>query len=156
MRAERASEPLLVAGDSEGLVDASAAGMLDSTGTVRFAASQTTAKAKKATAAPVPSNADLLLTDSNRKRAERWGTVRENYGYVETATGKPLVKDPNDARLPVFPGETTADQTIAVAGRRRRHRGVRLRQRGQLRPRRPAVLRLRRRHDDGLVGGRVR
>ena len=56
----------------------------------------------------MPSNADLLLTDSNRKRAERWGTVRENYGYVETATGKPLAKDPNDARLPVFPGETTA------------------------------------------------
>jgi arabinofuranan 3-O-arabinosyltransferase len=113
VRAERASEPLLVAGDSEGLVDASAAGMLDSTGTVRFAASQTTAKTK---AAPVPANADLLLTDSNRKRAERWGTVRENYGYVETATGEPLAKDPNDARLPVFPGETTADQTIAVLG----------------------------------------
>ncbi len=116
VRAERASEPLLVAGDSEGLVDASAAGLLDSTGTVRFAASQTTAKATKTKAAPVPANADLLLTDSNRKRAERWGTVRENYGYVETATGEPLAKDPNDARLPVFPDETTADQTVAVLG----------------------------------------
>lgn len=116
VRAERASDPLLVAGGSEGLVDASAAGMLDTTGVVRFAASQTTAKTNKTAAAPVPFNADLLLTDSNRKRAERWGTVRENYGYVETATGKPLVKDPNDARLPVFPGETTADQTVAVLG----------------------------------------
>ncbi len=112
VRAERASAPLLVAGDSEGLVDASAAGMLSTTGTVRFAASQTT---KQDTSA-VPSNADLLLTDSNQKRAERWGTVRENYGYVETATGKPLAKDPNDARLPVFPGETTSDQTVAVLG----------------------------------------
>jgi arabinofuranan 3-O-arabinosyltransferase len=111
VRAERASEPLLVAGDSEGLVDASAAGMLDTTGVVRFAASQTSEKAK---ATPVPSNADLLLTDSNRKRAERWGTVRENYGYVETATGKPLEKDPNDARLPVFPNQTPTDQTVAV------------------------------------------
>ncbi|MCW2550044.1 MAG: hypothetical protein JWN96_4504 [Mycobacterium sp.] len=111
VRAERASEPLLVAGDSEGLVDASAAGMLDSTGVVRFAASQAS---EKSNATPVPSNADLLLTDSNRKRAERWGTVRENYGYVETATGKPLQKDPNDARLPVFPGETPNDQTVAV------------------------------------------
>ena len=111
VRSERASEPLLVAGDSEGLVDASAAGMLDTTGVVRFAASQTSEKAK---ATPVPSNADLLLTDSNRKRAERWGTVRENYGYVETATGKPLEKDPNDARLPVFPNQTPNDQTIAV------------------------------------------
>jgi arabinofuranan 3-O-arabinosyltransferase len=111
VRAERSSQPLLVAGDSEGLVDASAAGMLDTTGVVRFAASQTTEKSK---ATPVPSNADLLLTDSNRKRAERWGTVRENYGYVETATGKPLEKDPNDARLPVFPGETPSDQTVAL------------------------------------------
>jgi arabinofuranan 3-O-arabinosyltransferase len=111
VRAERSSEPLLVAGDSEGLVDASAAGMLDTTGVVRFAASQTSEKTK---ATPVPSNADLLLTDSNRKRAERWGTVRENYGYVETATGKPLEKDPNDARLPVFPNQTPNDQTVAV------------------------------------------
>ncbi len=109
VRAERAEKPLLVAGDSEGLVDASAAGLLDSTGTIRFAASQ-----KTADAAAVPSDADLLLTDSNRKRAERWGTVRENYGYVETATGKPLAKDPNDARLPIFPDETTADQTVAL------------------------------------------
>ena len=111
VRAERASVPFLVAGDSEGLVDASAAGMLDTTGVVRFAASQNSEQAK---ATPVPSNADLLLTDSNRKRAERWGTVRENYGYVETATGKPLEKDPNDARLPVFPNETPTDQTVAV------------------------------------------
>jgi hypothetical protein len=109
VRAERATQPLLVAGDSEGLVDASASGLLDTTGTVRFAASQTVPHA-----AAVPGNADLLLTDSNRKRAERWGTVRENYGYVETATGKPLEKDPNDARLPVFPDETTADQTVAI------------------------------------------
>jgi arabinofuranan 3-O-arabinosyltransferase len=111
VRAERSTEPLLIAGDSEGMVDASASGMLDTTGVLRFAASQTS---EKASATPVPTNADLLLTDSNRKRAERWGTVRENYGYVETATGKPLEKDPNDARLPVFPNETPDDQTVAV------------------------------------------
>ncbi len=110
VRAERATRPLLVAGDSEGLVDASAAGMLDTTGVVRFATSQSIG----ATTVAVPSDADLLLTDSNRKRAERWGTVRENYGYVETATGKPLEKDPNDARLPVFPDQTPADQTVAI------------------------------------------
>ncbi len=115
VRAEHSSEPLLVAGNSEGLVDASAAGMLDTTGVVRFAATQTAGKTDSSGApAAVPSDADLLLTDSNRKRAERWTTIRENYGYVETATGKPLAKDPNDARLPVFPDETTADQTVAI------------------------------------------
>ncbi len=115
VRAERASTPLLVAGDSEGLVDASATGLLNTSGLVRFAASQSmSAGSAKPNTAAVPSNADLLLSDSNRKRAQRWGTVRENYGYVETANGKPLVKDPNDARLPVFPGESTADQTVAI------------------------------------------
>ena len=112
VRAERASEPLLVAGDSEGLVDASAAGHARHH---RHRALRRLADHPE-DATPVPSNADLLLTDSNRKRAERWGTVRENYGYVETATGKPLEKDPNDARLPVFPDQTTADQTVAVLG----------------------------------------
>ena len=81
--------------------------------------------------------AELLVTDSNRKRAQRWGTVRENYGYTETANEKPLTKDVTDARLPVFPNETTASQTVAedrgVDGR-----GERLRQPRVVRPREPA------------------
>ena len=111
VRAERAGSPLLVAGNADGLVQAAGTGLLDTTGVVLFAASS--AKGAPATA-PVSKNAALLLTDSNQRRAERWNAVIDNYGYVETATGQPLAKDPNDARLPVFPDESSADQTVAV------------------------------------------
>ncbi len=46
--------PLLVAGDSEGLVDASAAGHAHTTGTVRFAASQTTKQRHAPPSRPTP------------------------------------------------------------------------------------------------------
>ena len=55
--------------------------------------------------------ADLVVTDTNRKRAERWGTIREQTGYTERA-GEVAPYDPTDQRLEVFPGEATADQTV--------------------------------------------
>lgn len=111
VRAEHAGAPLLLAGDSSGLVDAAGVGALTTTGVVRYAAT----KAPGAPAsAPIAPDADLLLTDTNQKRAERWNSVDDNFGYVETATGVPLETDPNDARLPMFPDQSTADQTVAV------------------------------------------
>ena len=109
VRAETASTPLLVAGDGEGLVDAAAAGLLTNSGVVLYTGSMNQSQIKDA----LSQGAELLVTDSNRKRAQRWGTVRENYGYTETANQKPLTKDVTDARLPVFPNETTASQTVA-------------------------------------------
>jgi arabinofuranan 3-O-arabinosyltransferase len=109
VRTERAGAPLVVAGNGEGLVDAAAAGVLDGSGVLRYAGAMTPAEIS----ATLGTGADLLITDSNRKRAERWGTVRENFGYTERADEKPLEKDPTDARLPVFPNQTTADQTVA-------------------------------------------
>jgi arabinofuranan 3-O-arabinosyltransferase len=109
VRAESTDRPLVVAGNAEGLVDAAAAGLLSDSGVILLSASLTPAEIQQA----LGQNAVLLVTDSNRKRAERWGTVRENYGYVETATGKPLRTDVTDARLPVFPTETASDQTVA-------------------------------------------
>jgi len=104
VRAERAAQPLVVAGSGEGLVDASAAGLLKQTGTVLYRASMTARQYQAALAA----GADLLLTDSNRRRAERWGTVRENYGYTERAGETPLKPDPSDARLPLFTASATS------------------------------------------------
>ena len=101
--------PLLVAGDGEGLVDAAAAGLLTKSGVVLYTASMNSQQIQDA----LNQGAELLVTDSNRKRAQRWGTVRENYGYTETADQKPLSKDVTDARLPVFPDETTNSQTVA-------------------------------------------
>ncbi len=53
-----------------------------------------------------------MVTDSNRKRAERWGTIREQTGYTERA-GEVAPYDPTDQRLEVFPNQTEADQTVS-------------------------------------------
>ncbi|HVN52645.1 MAG TPA: discoidin domain-containing protein, partial [Acidimicrobiales bacterium] len=101
---------LLMAGDADGLVDAAALGLLDGPQADFFAASDTADRA--AFDAIYGAGADLVVTDTNRKRAERWGTIREQTGYTERAD-ETLPYDPTDQRLDVFPGETTADQTVS-------------------------------------------
>ncbi len=98
VRAERAQQPLVLDGDAEGLVDAAAAGVLNGSQPVLFGASLTPEQRQQA----LGSDADLLVTDSNRDRAERWGSLRENLGYTEGPGEQPLEEDPTDNRLPVF------------------------------------------------------
>ena len=61
---------------------------------------------------PATDGAVLVVTDSNRRRARRWSTVRENVGYTERPGEKPLVHDPSDARLDVFPGAGDDSYTV--------------------------------------------
>ena len=68
----------------------------------QYSASYPTAAALRARVAP---GTTLVVTDENRDRARIWSSVLDNVGYTEQAGEKPLVDDPNDARLPVFPGE---------------------------------------------------
>ncbi|WP_322762204.1 alpha-(1-_3)-arabinofuranosyltransferase domain-containing protein, partial [Frankia sp. Cr2] len=116
VRTAATGAPLLVSGNGEGLVDAAAAGLLaDPLRTNRailYTASMAADPASVSQA--LADGADLLLTDSNRRRAERWGSIRDNYGYVESPDTVALAPDPNDNRLPVFPDQTTAAQTVAV------------------------------------------
>ncbi|HVM64888.1 MAG TPA: alpha-(1-_3)-arabinofuranosyltransferase family protein, partial [Acidimicrobiales bacterium] len=114
-----ASSPTIVAGSGEGLVDMAAAGVLDGSaqqGPVLYAAGLDSAQFNTA----MGQGADLVLTDSNRKQGQRWGTVRYTQGYTEQAGEQPLVTDPTDARLPLFPGAGddayTVTQERGVAG----------------------------------------
>jgi hypothetical protein len=104
VRAEPAARAVLLAGDGEGLVDAAAAGLVDGHGPVLY------------TAAGVDAGRDaaLVVTDTNRRRARRWSTVRENYGYTEQAGERSLVKDPSDARLDVFGRRIRDDERTVV------------------------------------------
>jgi arabinofuranan 3-O-arabinosyltransferase len=102
--------PLLVAGDGDGLVDAAGEGLIDGTELIRYTADL---DADEISAA-LDDGAALLLTDSNRKRGERWTTVRHTRGYTETAEDGALETDPTDNRLPVFPDQGTESQTVAV------------------------------------------
>jgi len=103
----------LVAGDGEGLVELAAAGLLDAPeerAPIRYAASLT---GDRAWTEALDGAGTLVVTDSNRKRARRWGTVRENTGFTETAAFESLRDDPTDARLDLFPEQTAVDQTVA-------------------------------------------
>jgi hypothetical protein len=111
VRAQPASGPLVVAGGGDGLVDIAGLGMLDGNGVVRYAASYAGHPAELRKAAGTD-GAELVVTDSNRRRARRWSTVRENVGYTERPGEKPLVHDPSDARLDVFPGAGDDSYTV--------------------------------------------
>ena len=83
-------------------------------------------------------------TDTNRRQARRWGTVRENVGVTERAGEKPLVDDPTDNRLERLPrrGRRHHDDGRAAGSRAgRRHR---LRQPRELHARRSSRERDRR------------
>ncbi|MGH9259805.1 MAG: alpha-(1-_3)-arabinofuranosyltransferase domain-containing protein, partial [Acidimicrobiales bacterium] len=104
--------PVLVAGDGAGLVDAAGAGLIDGSELIRYSASLDDDEIEDALA----DGALLLLTDSNRKRGERWTTVRHTRGYTETAEAEPLETDPTDNRLPLFPDAGT--ETMSVGDER--------------------------------------
>jgi hypothetical protein len=111
-RTESPSDPLLVAGDGQGLVEAAAAGLLASNPTIFYSA--TYAHDRAGLDRQLAHGAVLVLTDTNRKQLDTWGTVVDNYGYVEQANESPLVFDPAEASLPVFPEAGSGTQTVAA------------------------------------------
>jgi arabinofuranan 3-O-arabinosyltransferase len=110
VRTDPADRPLLVDGDGSGLVYAADTGLLDTNAAVIYTPSLATKPAEMRR--ELASGADLVLTDTNRKQAIRWGTIRENYGYTEGAKESPE-PDPLDQRLDLFPGAGTSTQTVA-------------------------------------------
>jgi arabinofuranan 3-O-arabinosyltransferase len=107
----RRDAPVLVAGDGAGLVDAATGGLIDGRELVRYSASMTDAEI----AAALDDGATLLVTDSNRDRGERWTTVRHTRGYTERPGEEPLVDDPTDNRLLVFPDAGDDSMTVDAA-----------------------------------------
>ena len=116
-----ASATVVVVGDADGIVDAAAAGVVDFTGDgpVFFAADLVSDSelADLVLGAGAGQPADIVVTDSNRRRAQRWGTLRENRGHTEMAGETPLAYDPTDNRLAVFAADST-DDTRTVSEQR--------------------------------------
>lgn len=110
VRTEAATSPLLVAGDGSGLVEAAAAGLLATNATVLYSGSLDTDPQRFAQA--MADGAQLVLTDTNLRAGQRWGTLSDNIGEAETLT-PPLTTDPSDYPLPVFPGAGSDAQTVA-------------------------------------------
>ena len=102
-------ETVVVVGSADGLVDAAAAGLIDGSEAVRYAASARTD--------PVDTPVDrIVVTDSNRRRAHHWRSSQDVHGYTEEADGGVLRTEPADQRLPVF-GDGPSDpdtQTVSI------------------------------------------
>jgi arabinofuranan 3-O-arabinosyltransferase len=110
IRTKSANAPVVVAGDGEGLLDLASAGLLDPTRLILYSGSFV---ARPAALRALPRDSVLVLTDSNRRRAQRTVlSLASTQGYTETAGEEPLVADPHDQRLEVFPGETDASRTV--------------------------------------------
>ncbi len=114
VRAQPAQQPLVVAGDGEGLVELAGLGALDDGALVLYSASF--ADDEPGLERALDDDAVLIVTDSNRRRGRRWSTVRENLGYTERGGETPLEDDPSDARLEVFPN--AGDDAFTVSRQR--------------------------------------
>jgi len=111
VRSADASAPVIVSGDGEGLVDLATIGGLRGSGVVLYSATLTAEPARLRAEVAQP-NSLLVVTDSNRKRARRWTSVRDVFGATERVVQSALAKDENDNRLDVFPGAGTDAQTV--------------------------------------------
>ena len=115
LRTKVARHPVLLAGDGEGVVDAAAAGVIDGSQVVLYPAWwNAVPDAEPGLTEVLDAGADLVVTDTNRRRAARWGTLRENSGYTERSGEDPVTYDPTDQRLDVFPGAGDDDATVTV------------------------------------------
>lgn len=102
--------PVLLAGDGAGLVDAASAGLIDGTELIHYVGELTVGELQAA----LDDGARLIITDTNRKRGERWGSLRHNRGHTERADEPVLQTDLGDNRLPRFPDAEIDTQTVAV------------------------------------------
>ena len=113
IRATPAASPVVLDGDGSGLVNASAAGLLTGRELVLYAASM--ADDPAALKRQQAKGASLIVTDSNRKRGQRWGTIQDAYGETEMADQDPLIDDPSDQRIDIFDGAGgNSARTVAV------------------------------------------
>jgi arabinofuranan 3-O-arabinosyltransferase len=112
VRAEPTSDPLVVAGDASGLVNAASVGLLQANPTVLYSGTlDTNPTLRKAT---LSKPADLVVTDTNRKQAYLWNSLNENTGYTETAAEPPDTTNPADFPIDLFPGAPANAQTTAT------------------------------------------
>ncbi|CAN5673256.1 alpha-(1-_3)-arabinofuranosyltransferase [soil metagenome] len=113
IRTAPVDEPVVLAGNGDGLVDAASVGLVDGHELVLYSGSY--AGDEASLRREIDRDAALVLTDTNRREGRRWSTVRDNTGITERAGQEPLVEDPTDERLEVFPDATDRQATITEA-----------------------------------------
>jgi arabinofuranan 3-O-arabinosyltransferase len=91
-------------------VDAAAVGLLSGRELLRYAADLTEEEIRD----ELSDGAVLVVTDSNRRRGERWGSLRHNRGHTERLDEERLSEDLGDNRLPRFPDAPPTAQTVTI------------------------------------------
>ncbi|HEV2310108.1 MAG TPA: discoidin domain-containing protein, partial [Acidimicrobiia bacterium] len=109
VRADGSGPALVVSGDGDGLVNLAADGLVTGNELIQYTAPLSSSPQGLSSA--ISANSVLVVTDSNRKRAERWDNVNYDVGYTERPGEKPLVTDTLNNQLDPFPGEAGNSQT---------------------------------------------
>lgn len=116
VRTRATAEPVLLAGDGDGIVDAVASGLVDG----RTLLLQSAALDDTELGSALDAGAHLVLTDSNRRRIQTWFyTLRNSKGPTERAGRTSPDPTGYDVRLDPFPGSTDGARTLVeqVGGR---------------------------------------
>lgn len=104
---------VLFSGDGSGIVDAAAAGLLTGDELIRYSAALT--DEPDFVRDTLRGDRHLVVTDTNRKRGQRWTQLRYIEGYTEEIDGGLLDDDPTDNRLAVQE-HRPGTQTVAEQG----------------------------------------
>lgn len=110
-RTVSASAPVVMAGNAAGAVSLASSGGLQADRPLFYSAAFAE-EPEDLEELLVEPGAGLVVTDTNRRQARRWGSVRDNDGYTERAGEVALEEDRTDNRLELFPGETDDDRTV--------------------------------------------
>ncbi len=100
--------PLVLEGDGEGVVDAAAAGFVGGDGVLLYGASLDDAELQRA----LDADGSLVVSDTNRRRAKRWNTLRDDVGYTERAGQEAIDEDVDDFRYEIVESQTDGDRTV--------------------------------------------
>ena len=108
VHAAPSAQPVLLSGDGEGVVDLAAAGLIDGNQLVLESA----ALDDRTLARVLRDGADLVLTDSNRRRGQHYfSRILYTTGYTERA-GETAAHGDDTFRLDPFPGAGDASRTV--------------------------------------------
>ena len=110
LRTESMQDPIVLAGDGEGILIAAGAGLLDGEPrAIVYAATQTP---RGLAVLASEHGTELVLTDTNAKELDTWGTLHTTYGYVLPAGATSPTYNPSEQALPIFATTAPSSQTV--------------------------------------------
>ena len=154
VRAESTQQGRMLAGDGEGLVDAADVGLLDGAGDRRSTPAPTTTPEELRAA--LSDDTVLVLTDSNRRQARRWTSVRDNLGVTEQPGENPDQRRPERRAARRVPGERRRGAFDDGPTRGRVGHGDQLREHDHLHARGRRRVRVRRQRRHRVAGRSLR